>query len=157
MNRKSCKYWLPAMWLMCCVATSACAGEPTGQSGKEEKGSVIALTDSAFRAKVFDYQANNATWAYRGEQPAIIDFYANWCGPCRAIAPILEELAKEYADSIIVYKVNVDKERTLAGWAQIESIPAVLFIPMQGTPQMLVGQQDKEIYQRAIRECLLKK
>lgn len=157
MNKKSCKYWLLMALAMCCITHSACAGEPGGQAEKAEKGSVIVLTDSVFRSNVFDYQADNTTWKYLGQQPAIIDFYADWCGPCRAIAPILNELAKEYADSIVVYKVNVDKERTLAGWAHIESIPAVLFIPMQGTPQMLIGQQDKETYRQAIRECLLKK
>lgn len=136
----------------------ACAHKGQTNKGEEkEKGSVIILTDSMFKTQVYDYTAGNPEWKYLGDKPAIIDFYADWCGPCKKIAPILQELAEEYKDSIVIYKVNVDKERTLAGWAQIQSIPAVLFIPMNDTPQMMVGQQERATYVEAIEKFLLKK
>lgn len=150
------KKCLTGIIALLCVGSAACAGNATAKEEVEEKGQVITLTDSAFRARVFDYQANLETWEYLGDKPAIIDFYADWCGPCRAIAPILKELAQEFKDSIIIYKVNVDKEKELAGWAGIQSIPAILFIPMDEKPQMLVGQQPKETFVKIIRKFLLK-
>lgn len=134
----------------------ACANNPQ-KNPQIEKGEVCSLNDSTFKTLIFDYTEKNNEWKYAGNKPAIVDFYADWCGPCRAIAPILKELAKEYADSIVIYKVNVDKARSVSTWAQIQSIPAVLFIPMEGTPQMLIGQQTKEVYKQIIQEYLLKK
>ena len=99
---------------------------------------------------------NFETLVLSAEKPVLLDFYADWCGPCRAIAPILKELAQKFKDSIIIYKVNVDKEKELAGWAGIQSIPAILFIPMDEKPQMLVGQQPKETFVKIIRKFLLK-
>lgn len=158
MNKKSFyKKCLSSIAILLCASTMACAGNANPTEKAEEKGSVVVLTDSAFRSDVFDYKANNEEWKYLGKKPAIIDFYADWCGPCRAIAPVLKDLAQEYKDSIIVYKVNVDKEKSLAAWAGIQSIPAILFVPMEGTPQMMVGQQPKETFVKAIQEILLKK
>ncbi|OFY32668.1 MAG: thiol reductase thioredoxin, partial [Bacteroidetes bacterium GWF2_41_61] len=99
----------------------------------------IHLTKEEFLTKVANYEANPQEWKYLGDKPAIIDFYADWCGPCKTIAPILEDLAKEYTDSIYVYKVNTEQEQELAGAFGIRSIPSLLFVPMEGSPQMAMG------------------
>ena len=155
MNKRIYRYLLVSALALTATIQVACAGNKDHKV-TQDKGNIIVMTDSLFRSQVFDYQSGSEVWQYLGKKPAIIDFYADWCGPCRAIAPILKELATEYKDSLIIYKVNVDKERTLAGWAGIQSIPAVLFVPMKGQPQMMIGQQSKETYIEAIRKLLLK-
>lgn len=126
------------------------------QDSKKENP-VIEMDEMMFLTRVFDYKHNNATeWAYKGDKPCIIDFYATWCAPCRMIAPSLNDLAKEYRDSIYVYKVDVDKQRELAGAMGIQSMPTILFIPMKGQPQVIVGAADKNTFRRAIKEVLLK-
>ena len=117
----------------------------------------IYLTTADFRKKIMDYEKNPGEWIYLGDKPAIIDFYTDWCGPCKMIAPIMEELAAKYDGEIYIYKVNTDRERELAALFQINSIPVVLFIPMEGTPQALPGARQKELYTEAIEEILLKK
>lgn len=149
------KYGLGLLWCIAFINTACAVSNNRDQ--KPEKGKVVSLNDSTFKSLIFDYTQPTNEWKYIGEKPAVVDFYADWCGPCRAIAPILKELAKEYADSIAIYKVNIDKAPTVSSWAQIQSIPAVLFIPMEGTPQMLIGQQSKEVYNQIIREYLLKR
>lgn len=156
MNKDIRNYLTSIILLLLCSIHIACANNKKESTQQATSGSVIIMTDSLFRSQVFDYQSGSEAWQYLGEKPAIIDFYADWCGPCRAIAPILKELATEYKDSLIIYKVNVDKERTLAGWAGIQSIPAVLFVPMKEHPQMMIGQQSKETYIEAIQKLLLK-
>lgn len=99
----------------------------------------------------------NQDWKYKGDKPAIIDLYADWCGPCRMTAPIMKDLAKEYAGKIVIYKVNVDKERELAALFNASSIPLFVFIPMEGEPQLFRGAADKATYQKAIEDFLLKK
>ena len=117
----------------------------------------IALTKADFLKKVADYEKNPEEWIYLGDKPAIIDFYASWCGPCKMVAPILEELAAEYDGQIYVYKVNTEQERELAALFNIRSIPSFLFIPMNDKPQMAMGAMPKSSFKEAIDGVLLKK
>lgn len=144
-------------------AATACAGnkdktnnESAPKTENETKAKVIALTQADFIKKVYDFQTNPQEWKYEGNRPAIIDFYATWCGPCKTIAPILEEIAKEYDGKIDVYKIDVDKEKELAATFGISSIPALLFIPMKGKPEMQQGAMPKEQFQKIVNEFLLK-
>ena len=122
-----------------------------------KEGNVIEMDEPLFLTRVFDYMDKNATeWKYKGDKPCIIDFYATWCGPCKMIAPTLKELAKKYKDSIYVYKVDVDKQKRLAGAMGIQSMPTVVFIPIKGQPQVIVGAADKDTFYRAVKEVLLK-
>lgn len=118
-------------------------------------GEVIVMNKAMFIKDVFDYEKSQ-DWKYKGSKPAIIDLYADWCGPCRMVAPIMKELAKEYADKIVVYKVNVDKEKELAALFNATSIPLFVFIPMNGEPQLFRGAADKATYKKAIDDFLLK-
>jgi len=113
------------------------------------------LTKNDFKTKVFDFENNNQ-WAYKGSIPCIIDFYADWCRPCREVAPILEELAKKYNGKIIVYKVNTDKERELSKALGIESIPTFFFIPVKGEPVVARGALSNEYFEKIINQILLK-
>lgn len=117
----------------------------------------IQLTKSEFIKKITDFEKNPTTWKYLGDKPAIIDFYATWCGPCKAVSPIMEELAEEYKDSIYVYKIDTDKEQELSALFGIRSIPSVLFIPMEGAPQMSVGAMPKSGFEKAVHDILLTK
>jgi len=111
------------------------------------------LTLETFKEKVFDYE-NNTKWNYKGELPAIIDFYADWCGPCKQVAPIMKELANEYDGKVLIYKVDTDAERQLAGMFRIESIPSILFIPVGEQPQMVTGALPKESFVKIIEDVL---
>lgn len=113
------------------------------------------LTKETFQKKVFDYE-NNKEWKFEGELPAIVDFYADWCGPCKMVAPILEQLSEEYKGRIDVYKVDTEAEQELAAVFGIRSIPSLLFIPKGGKPQMAMGAMPKESFDQAINEILLK-
>jgi len=113
------------------------------------------LTKETFQAKVFNYEKNK-DWKYEGELPCIIDFYADWCQPCKIVAPILEELAKEYEGKINIYKVNTEEETELAAAFGIRSIPSILFCPMDVQPQMAQGALPKETLIQAINDVLLK-
>ena len=121
----------------------------------QEKKGVVTLSSKEFKTKVYDISAKNPE--YLGSKPAIVDFYASWCGPCRAISPVLEDLAKEYGDKIVIYKVDVDASRDIAQAFGIRSIPAVLFIPMKGEAQMTVGGRSKEDFKKQIDTILLGK
>jgi len=114
------------------------------------------LTKPSFTEKVFNYEQNKE-WKFEGKLPCIIDFYADWCGPCKMVAPILEELSKEYAGKINIYKVDTEAEQELAGAFGIRSIPSMLFCPVDGQPQMAVGALPKNSLIQAIDEVLLKK
>lgn len=111
------------------------------------------LTKETFKEKVFDYE-NESVWKFKGVRPALIDFYADWCAPCRMVAPILEELAKEYEGKIDIYKVNTEEEYELASVFGIRSIPSLLFIPKEGEPQMALGALPKETFKKAFKEVL---
>lgn len=127
------------------------------QTKETKKMGTIHLTKAEFITKVANYEANPSEWKYLGDKPCIIDFYADWCGPCKAVAPILEELAKEYDGQIYIYKIDTEKEQELAGAFGIRSIPSLLFCPMDGQPQMAQGALPKESFKKAINEVLLKK
>ncbi|MGV8095532.1 MAG: thioredoxin [Mangrovibacterium sp.] len=124
---------------------------------KETAMKTIHLTKADFLSKVANYETNPNRWKYLGDKPAIIDFYADWCGPCKVIAPILEELASEYEGEIYIYKVNTEREQELAAVFGIRSIPSLLFIPMNENPRMAQGAIPKPDLKKAIDELLLKK
>jgi thioredoxin len=112
------------------------------------------LTKETFLTKVFNYEQNQE-WKFEGELPCLIDFYADWCGPCKMVAPILEELAKEFEGKINIYKVNTEEQQELAGAFGIQSIPSMLFCPKDGKPQMAMGALPKQAMTDAINEVLL--
>ncbi|MBM3435919.1 MAG: redoxin domain-containing protein [Bacteroidetes bacterium] len=114
------------------------------------------LTTAEFKSKVWDYDANPQSWNYKGDLPCVIDFYADWCKPCKIVAPIMDELADYYNGRVIIYKVNTDKERELASVFQINSIPSILFSPLDGKPAIQPGALTKEDYIRIIDEFVLK-
>jgi len=134
------------------------AGNPgkTSSNATSTSGGVIVLTNAEFKQKVFNYEVNKE-WKFEGKLPVIIDFYADWCGPCRQLSPRVEEIAKEYAGKIVVYKVNTDKEQLLSQNLGIQSLPTLLFIPMKGQPQATMGAVPKETLVKAIHEVLLVK
>jgi thioredoxin len=109
------------------------------------------LTLEAFKEKVFDYE-NNEEWKYEGKVPAVIDFYADWCAPCKMIAPIMEELNDAYQGKVIFYKIDTEDQQELAAMFGIRSIPSVLFIPMEGRPQMQVGALPREAFVDIIKD-----
>jgi len=109
------------------------------------------LTKVTFLEKVFDYE-NSKDWEFKGIRPAIIDFYADWCGPCKVIAPVLEELSKEYNGKVDIYKVNTEEEQELSAVFGIRSIPSILFIPINDKPQMAVGAIPKDGFKKAISD-----
>lgn len=142
------------------TSLTACASKDGAKANQQVKnevksGEVITMNKDVFIKDVFDYQTTKE-WKYKGDKPAIIDLYADWCGPCKMTAPIMKELAKEYAGKIVIYKVNVDKERELAALFNASSIPLFVFIPMNGEPQFFRGAADKATYKKAIDEFLLK-
>lgn len=116
---------------------------------------VTVMDKAMFIDRVWDYE-KDTEWKYKGDKPAIIDIYADWCAPCRQVAPIMKELAEEYAGKIDIYKVNVDKENELTGLFHVTSIPLFVFIPLSGEPQLFRGAADKETYKKTIDEFLLK-
>ena len=111
------------------------------------------LTNETFKEKIFNYETNK-DWKFEGSTPAIIDFYADWCGPCKVIAPILEELKAEYGDKLDIFKVNTEEQQELSSVFGIQSIPSLLFIPKEGQPQMAMGALPKETFKQAISEVL---
>lgn len=150
-----------AVMLFASVLTFACTNGAKAQPKETEQqdtkgGEVVVMNKEMFKKDVFDYEKSQ-DWKYKGDKPAIIDLYADWCGPCRMTSPIMKELAKEYDGKIVIYKVNVDKERELAALFNASSIPLFVFIPMEGEPQLFRGAADKATYQKVIDEFLLNK
>lgn len=115
---------------------------------------VVYLTTEQFRNRIFDYKAERE-WSYKGEKPCIIDFYTTWCGPCKRLAPIMDELSQTYCDQVVFYKADTERERELAYVFGISSIPQVLYIPMEGKPLLLKGLYPKEEIVKIIDEFLL--
>lgn len=132
------------------------AVRPDEETAAKEKPTtkVVHITKADFLKKVYDFEKNPDEWKYLGPQPAIVDFYADWCGPCRQLSPVLDELAKEYSGKLTIYKVNVDNERGLATFFGIRSIPTLLFIPMKGKPQRSLGALSKTELKGIIKDVL---
>ena len=144
------------------LATTACAGnggenkksnEPTKEDNKME---VVSLNKAEFLKKVYDFEANPNDWKFEGRRPAIDVFYAIWCGPCKALHPVLEELSKEYSGKVDIYQIDVDQEKELAAAFGIRSIPTLLLIPMKEEPRITQGALPKDQLKKAIDEFLLK-
>lgn len=133
----------------------AAVGKENKQLNKDKKMEVVHLTKEEFLKQVVDYENNPTEWKYLGDKPAIVDFYADWCAPCKMLAPVLEELAAEYKGRIVIYKVNTEQEQELAAVFGIRSIPTLLFVPMQGGPQMAAGALPKNTLKEAIENVLL--
>jgi thioredoxin len=150
-----------------------CNGQPDKSSSSKEKIPVPAnasvssstlpvhITKDDFIKLVMDYRANPETWIFAGKKPCLVDFYADWCGPCKVTSPILEELSKEYAGKINIYKVNIDQERELASLFNVQSIPTFLFCPMEGNPTISSGiantaDATKQMFREQINQLLLK-
>jgi len=138
------------------IVTYSFAVPQDEKKDKPEKGVVIQMNNDLYLKNVADYK-DTKEWKFKGDKPVVIDFYADWCGPCRMVAPLMKELAKEYEDQIVIYKVNVDNESELAGALGIKNLPTILFIPKKGDPQVIVGSADKSTFKRAIDQVLLGK
>ena len=160
------KIFLTAIFLLSVAGVIASAADKsnkqevkTENNNKTEKKKMgtIHLTKEEFLKKVVNYEANPTEWKYLGDKPAIIDFYASWCGPCKMIAPVLEELAAEYDGKIYIYKIDTEAEQELAAAFNIRSIPSILFVPMEGQPQMAQGAMPKASFKEAIESVLLVK
>ena len=122
----------------------------------EGESAVIMLDNDSFKKLVFNYEQNKE-WKYEGDKPAIIDFYADWCAPCRQLSPLVDEIAREYKGKIVVYKVDTEKERALSQSMGITGLPTLLFIPAEGQPRISMGALPKESLVKAVNEILLVK
>jgi thioredoxin len=111
------------------------------------------LTKETFKEKVFNWEVNKE-WKYEGSVPCVIDFYADWCGPCKMVAPLLEELQNEYGDKLVIYKVNTEEQQELASMFGIQSIPSFLFVPVEDKPQMAMGALPKQTFEKAFSDVL---
>lgn len=150
-------YRAAALTAIAVASLVACGntGAKNDKKADDTKKAVVELNTEQFNAKVYDM--NKDDLKYLGSKPAIVDFTATWCGPCQRIAPILEELAKEYEGEIVIYKVDVDENKPLAKSFDVSSIPAVMFIPMNSEPVMTIGSRDKAKFQEQINTILLGK
>ena len=149
--RKNVSTILVSMLFLIGGIQSINANEPSGDV--ESDSGVITLDKAAFIEQVFDYE-NNSDWAYKGSKPAIIDFYADWCGPCRKLSPVLEELQNDYDGKIQVYKVDTEKSKELSATFGIRSLPTIVFVPMNEEPRAVLGFVPKERLTEMIGEIL---
>ena len=143
---------ITSLFFINCKSENPASAKSEGGAGS----SVIMLDNAAFKKLVFNYEVNKE-WKYEGDKPAIIDFYADWCAPCRQLSPLVDEIAKEYAGKIIVYKVDTEKERALSQSIGITGLPTLLFIPAEGKPQVSMGLLPKESLIKAVNDILLVK
>ncbi len=111
------------------------------------------LTKETFKSKIFDYE-NNKEWKFEGDKPCVVDFYADWCGPCKMVSPVLEELSEDFSGKLDVYKVNTEEEQELAAVFGIRSIPSILFVPLNGQPQMAMGALPRDTFIKAFKDVL---
>jgi len=147
------------------ISLNACSGNPAtaGANANSRKealelssdGKVVHLGQDIFRELVWDYKKNASNWVFEGDIPVIVDFYADWCRPCRALAPTMDELAAEYKGKIRIYKINTDENKELSGLMGISSIPALLFVPKSGKPSFSLGALPKDRLKTMIDESLL--
>lgn len=149
--------WLASMALILLSCSMSAKTDKSSEAGTSSKGEVVTLTKAEFLEKVFNYEKSPTKWVYEGDKPCIIDFYADWCGPCKQVAPILSDLAILYKKDIVIYKINVDQERELAAAFGIQSIPTILFVPKEGDPQLSMGALPREEFVKQIESFLLKK
>ncbi|MDC1105186.1 thioredoxin [Prolixibacteraceae bacterium] len=140
--------------VVACNGNAAVKTENKKSEASAKTHHTVKLNKQDFLDKVYDYEKNPKEWKYKGDKPAIIDFYADWCGPCRMTAPVLEELAKEYGDKIVIYKVDTQKERELAATFGIQSLPSLLFVPLNEQPQLAKGALPKDAFEKAIEKVL---
>lgn len=142
------------------IFSAGCNGQASGNAHSAADpatadGKAVKINKQQFTELVYNYEANPNEWVYEGDLPAIVDFYADWCAPCRIVAPILDELAKEYEGRIRIYKIDTDREKELARVFNVRSIPTLLFIPAQGRPQISQGALPKETLKQVIDNFLL--
>jgi len=170
-------YWLAGFMILTAIN---CKGQPDNTETRDKSSDIgytkeeiqalpgvseqtpTHLTKTDFLRLVMDYEKNKDTWVFKGEKPCLIDFYADWCAPCRITSPILEDLAKQYAGKINIYKIDVDKERELAAVFGVQSIPTFLFCPLEGNPTISSGiassaEATRNLFIQQIEELLLKK
>lgn len=155
----------PVLFLMIGLLFTSCSNirgnqENNDKLGASDNKAVVTvkpeqLTYDTFLKKVWNFEKHPDQWVYEGKEPCVIDFYADWCGPCKRVAPIMEEMAQKYKGKVKIYKVNVDKEQKLAAVFRIRSIPAVMFSPVKGKPMMQVGLLPHDYYSKIIDEHLL--
>ncbi|HAG17251.1 MAG TPA: thioredoxin [Bacteroidales bacterium] len=135
--------------------TEKTVNEKSAPAESANTATVIYLNKESFQKLVWNYTQNAQDWVYEGSLPAVIDFYADWCGPCKRVAPIMEKLAKEYKGRVVIYKVDTDANQELSSVFGIRSIPSVLFIPKNGKPAMQAGAMQEEQYKQIIEEFVL--
>ena len=128
-------------------------GKSSVATDEKEKNSIVYLDAANFKEKVFNYETDKE-WNYKGKVPAILDFYADWCGPCKQLSPVLVQIQKEYAGKIQIYKINTDKHKELAATFGIRSLPTIVFVPMEGEPQAAMGFRPKNDLETMIAEIL---
>ncbi len=138
------------------LSVNYASAESDNEGTDDISGEVVTLNKEDFLKKVYNYEKNKDSLIYEGSLPCIIDFYADWCGPCKKVEPILKELAKEYSGKIVIYKINTDKERELVMAFGIKAMPTYLFIPAKGNPQSAMGAMPRESFVKVIDEFLLK-
>jgi thioredoxin len=144
-----------SFFLFFTACSNSNGSKPEGASSENSEGTVVQMSSDMFKKLVWDYEKNPNDFKFSGELPIVIDFYATWCRPCKMVAPIMEDLAKEYKGKIRIYKVDTDQEAELSRLFNIRSIPAILYVPKTGQPQMSVGMSDKDTYMKTIQDVLL--
>lgn len=145
--------WMVGIFMLFCLLVGSSL---SAQTDKGSENLVKNITQEEFRKLVFDYSKSSDNWVYKGDVPVIVDFYADWCMPCRRLTPILKDLAMDYRDKVLFYKIDVDQNKSLADAFGIQSIPTLLYIPKTGKPTMVKGLRSKDDLDKMIRTLLLK-